>query len=83
MAIGQVRIVENAPYINMMYYSFNFSEDHWRCLFVERDSSSLNVDCYYLEMNLNWPLWLGEKDTLIAKLSGKEKNHIQEADLDL
>lgn len=83
MAMGPLTVVNNSANITLIYYGFNYSATDWRSLFVEVDSASLNVTAYNLEMNLNLALYNSFKDDLISKLSGKEKDHIQNTPLDL
>lgn len=83
MAMGPLTVVNNSANISMIYYGFDYSATDWRSLFVEVDSAKLDVQAYNLEMNLNLALYDNIKDTLISKLAGKEKEHIQDTDLDL
>ena len=83
MAMGPLTVVNNASNITMIYYGFDFSATDWRSLFVEKDSASLDVTAYNLEMNLNMALYDQIKGDIIAKLAGKEKDHIDHTSLDL
>ena len=83
MAMGPLTVVNNASNITMIYYGFDFSATDWRSLFVEKDSASLDVTAYNLEMNLNMALYDQIKGDIIAKLAGREKDHIDHTSLDL
>lgn len=83
MAMGPLTVVNNASNITMVYYGFDFSATDWRSLFVEKDSASLGVTAYNLEMNLNMSLYDGIKGEIKKKLAGKEKDHIDHTKLDL
>jgi hypothetical protein len=83
MAMGPLTEVNNSSDITLIYYGFNYSADSWRSLFIEHDSASLGVVAYNLEMNLNFALYNSVKGDLIAKIAGKEKEHIQQTTLDL
>ena len=83
MAFGPLTQVDNSSNISVVYYSFNFSADSWRSLFVERKTADLGVTAYHLAMNLNLALYDQIKDGLISKLAGKEKAHIADTTLDL
>jgi hypothetical protein len=79
MATGPLTVVNNASNITMIYYGFNFDSSSWRSLFVEQDSASLAVSAFNLEMNLNMSMYNSISGDLIAKLAGKEKDHIANA----
>ncbi|HLM69219.1 MAG TPA: hypothetical protein VK358_16895 [Longimicrobium sp.] len=83
MAFGPLTVVNNASDITMTYYSFNFSADSWRALFVARDSADLDVTAYRLRMNLNMALYNQISGDLIQKVGAKAANHIATAELDL
>jgi len=83
MSMGPLTVVNNASNITMIYYGFDFGADDWRSLFVEKDTASLNVQAFNLEMNLNMALYDEIKSDLISKLAGKEKDHINDTTLDL
>lgn len=83
MAMGPLTVVNNSANITMIYYGFDYAATDWRSLFVEVDSASLGVTAYNLEMNLNLALYNSIKGDLIAKLAGKEAQHIQDTTLDL
>lgn len=83
MAMGPLTVVNNASNISMIYYGFDFAATDWRSLFVEKDSASLGVTAYNLEMNLNMALYDSFKGDLIKKLAGKEKDHIDSTPVDL
>jgi hypothetical protein len=83
MAMGPLTERNNSSDIKMIYYGFTYDASSWRSLFVEQDSASLGVTAYNLEMNLNLALYKSVSGDLIAKLAGKEKQHIQQTTLDL
>ena len=83
MAMGPLTVVNNSSNITMIYYGFDYAATDWRSLFVEVDSASLAVTAYNLEMNLNLSLYNSIKGDLIAKLAGKEAQHIQDTTIDI
>jgi hypothetical protein len=83
MAMGPLTVVNNSSNITMIYYGFDYAATDWRSLFVEVDSASLGVTAYNLEMNLNLTLYNSIKGDLIAKLAGKEAQHIQDTTIDI
>ncbi len=83
MAMGPLTVVNNASNITMIYYGFDFSATDWRSLFVEKDSASLGVQAYNLEMNLNMALYDTIKNDIIAKIAGRERDHIDSTPVDL
>lgn len=83
MAMGPLTVKNNSADITLIYYSFDYSATDWRSLFVEVDSAKLSVEAYNLEMNLNLALYNNIKGDIIAKLAGKEKDHIADTKLDL
>jgi hypothetical protein len=83
MAMGPLIEVNNASNITMIYYGFNYSADSWRSMFVEQSSAALNVSAYNLQMNLNMALYNSVKNQIIAKITGKEVNHIATTVVDL
>jgi hypothetical protein len=83
MAMGPLKVVNNAVDVTLIYYSFNFSAESWRALFVARDSADLDVTAYHLRMNLDMALYNQISGGLIQKLAGQTANHIATAKLDL
>jgi hypothetical protein len=83
MAMGPLKVVNNASNISMIYYGFNFSADSWRSLFVQHDSAGLDVNAFNLEMNLNMGLYNQIKGDIIDKLTGHLEDHIKDTPLDL
>lgn len=83
MAFGPLTQVNNSSNISVVYYSFNFSADSWRSLFVERKTADLGVTAYHLSMNLNRAFYDQIRGGLIARLAGKEAAHITNTTLDL
>jgi len=84
MAFGPLTQRENSANITMIHYGFNFDATSWRSLFVESSSASLQVVARNLEMNLNLAMYNSQvKDSIIAKLAGKEAAHIANTVLDL
>ena len=83
MAMGPLTVVNNSSNITMIYYGFDYAATDWRSLFIEVDSAALGVTAYNLEMNLNLALYNSIKGDLIAKLAGKEAQHIQDTTIDI
>jgi hypothetical protein len=83
MAIGPLFEYLGQPSTVLLHYTFHFSADNWRALFVERDSAELQVGAYHLEMNENIPLWRQIKDTLEARFGVKVNDHVQNTDADI
>jgi hypothetical protein len=83
MAMGPLADVNNSSDITLIYYSFNFSAENWRALFVARNSADLAVTAYRLRMNLNLALYTQISGDIISKIAGKEANHIASTQLDI
>lgn len=83
MALGPLTEVDNSSNITVIYYSFNFSAESWRSLFVAQSSADLVVTAYRLRMNLNLALYTQISGDIIQKLAGKEKDHIASTPIDL
>lgn len=83
MAMGKLVSYLNTPQITLLFYTFNFSDTSTRSLFVEVSDADLVNNIWNITMNLNMVLYNGYKAALIAKLAGKEADHIANAKVDL
>jgi hypothetical protein len=83
IAIGPLFEYLGQPSVVIMHYSFSFSAESWRSLFVEHDTAQLSVSAYHLELNENIYLWRQIKDALEARFGEKVNDHVQTTDADI
>jgi hypothetical protein len=83
LAMGPLFTMLGGPAITLVSYSFNFTANSWRALFVQRDTAALNVRAKYLKLNLNMALYRTIEEDIKKRLAGHEKEHIENVELDI